>query len=356
MTTKRKSTRKKPTRETAAKRPVRKSAARTRARKSPRKRSKPRSVIVKPLLGVSILVLVVVAAVLLADFMLDPAPPAETAPVRAAKPAVKPDPPPKVAAAAPKYEIFPPIEPALPKPPPALPNPIPPDKTPPVHGRPRIAIIIDDLGYDKRMAAKFLSLDAAITFAVLPHSPYQKTIADLAHAKGRETMLHLPMEPKEYPSTNPGPGTLLSTMSPDELIRQLEENLAAVPHIKGVNNHMGSKLTTASEQIHQVFSILKKRGLFFIDSRTTGSTVCRPAAKLLQVPFAQRDVFIDHFQKADFIRKQLKDLVRIARRNGQAVGIAHPHGITFRILKELLPEIQNEVQVVPASEIVALVG
>jgi polysaccharide deacetylase 2 family uncharacterized protein YibQ len=356
MTTKRKPTRKKPARKTAAKRPVRKTAARAKPRKKPRKRSNSGPALLKPLLGLSIVVLVVLTAVLLVDLLLEPASPDRPVPARTTKPAVQPDPQPKATAVAPKYEVFPPTEPAPEETSPPLPEAIPADKKPPVPGRPRIAIIIDDLGYDKQMAAKFLSLDAALTFAVLPHSPHQKTIADLAYAKGRETMLHLPMEPKEYPSTNPGPGTLLSTMSPDELIRQLEDNLAAVPHIKGVNNHMGSKLTTASDQIHQVFSILKKRGLFFVDSRTTGATVCRPAAKLLQVPFAQRDVFIDHFQKSDFIRKQLKDLVRIAHRNGQAVGIAHPHGITYRILKELLPEIQNEVKVVPASEIVALVG
>jgi polysaccharide deacetylase 2 family uncharacterized protein YibQ len=115
-------------------------------------------------------------------------------------------------------------------------------------------------------------------------------------------------------------------------------------------------LTTASDQIHQVFSVLKQRGLYFVDSRTTRETVCRPSAKLFQLPFAQRDVFIDHFQKPDFIRKQLKELVQIAHRNGQAVGIAHPHKVTYRILKELLPEIREKVQVVPASEIVSRVG
>jgi polysaccharide deacetylase 2 family uncharacterized protein YibQ len=219
-----------------------------------------------------------------------------------------------------------------------------------------VAIIIDDLGYDHKIAAKFLSLEVPLTFAILPHSPFQKKIADMAHASGIQTMLHLPMEPNKYPSVNPGPGTLLSTMAPNELIAQLEENLDAVPYIKGVNNHMGSKLTTGSDQIHQVFSVLKQRGLYFVDSRTTRETICRSSAKLFQLPFAQRDVFIDHFQKPDFIRKQLKELVLIAHRKGQAVGIAHPHKVTYRILKELLPEIREKVQVVPASEIVSRVG
>jgi polysaccharide deacetylase 2 family uncharacterized protein YibQ len=312
---------------------------------------------VKPLLGLSILALLVLAAVLVTDFFLAPSPPTRSAPEQTARRVDRSQKqPPKVAAAPPEYEVFPPDEKIPPEPSLPEPKPIPPEKIPPVPDRPRVAIIIDDLGYDHKIAAKFISLDAALTFAVLPHSPFQEKIANMAHARGKQTMLHLPMEPDKYPSVNPGPGTLLSTMPPDELIAQLENNLAAVPYIKGVNNHMGSKFTAASDQIHQVFSVLKQRGLFFIDSRTTGSTVCRPAARLFQLPFAQRDVFIDHFQKSDFIRKQLKELVRVARRNGQAVGIAHPHMITFRILKEMLPEIKNQVQVVPASEIVSKAG
>jgi hypothetical protein len=165
-------------------------------------------------------------------------------------------------------------------------------------------------------------------------------------------MLHLPLEPLEYPSVDPGPGTLLTSMSPDELIIQLNKNLDAIPFIKGVNNHMGSKMTTSSTQIYQIFSILKKRNLFFIDSLTTSESLCKPSARLLQLPFAQRDVFIDHFQESDFIRKQINLLIRIADKHGEAIGIAHPHIITYNILRELLPELQKKVQLVPASQIV----
>lgn len=345
MATKRKPTRKPSVRKAAAQRQVRKSPA----KRPGRGRKRSTMLYLKPIFGLAILALIVWGGVLLADYLLEPSRPAPAPPAVSVRPS--PSPPPKVAAVEPKYEIFPPpeVEP-LSRPP--IETPVP----PPVQARPRIAIIIDDLGYDRKMAAKFISLDGALTFAVLPHSPFQKKIAELAYAEGKETMLHLPMEPSEYPAVDPGPGTLLSTMPPDELIRQLEENLDAVPHVKGVNNHMGSRLTTASDQVHQIFTILKKRGLFFVDSRTTSATVCRPSAELLQVPFAQRDVFIDHFQEAAFIRKQLKELVRIARRNGHAVGIAHPHRITYRILKEMLPEIRNEVQLVPASEIVQTIG
>ena len=100
----------------------------------------------------------------------------------------------------------------------------------------------------------------------------------------------------------------------------------------------------------------KKRNLFFIDSRTTAETLCKPSARLFQIPFSQRDVFLDHQQEAQFIRKQLKELVRIAQENGYAVGIGHPHQVTYQVLNEMLPELQKKVQLVPASEIVHPVG
>jgi hypothetical protein len=145
-----------------------------------------------------------------------------------------------------------------------IPKSIPRPKPVPSEKLPRVALIIDDLGYDKKMAEKFLGLDINLTFSILPHSPFQNKIARLASSKGLEIMLHLPMEPVEYPEVNPGPGTLLSSMTPDELINQLEENLNTMPSVKGVNNHMGSKLTAESTQMYQIFSVLKHRGLFFI--------------------------------------------------------------------------------------------
>lgn len=237
-----------------------------------------------------------------------------------------------------------------------IPKAIPKPKPVPSGKRPRVALIIDDLGYDKKIAENFFRLNINLTASILPHSPFQGKIARMARSRGLEIMLHLPMEPVEYPDVNPGPGTLLSSMSPDELISQLKENLDTMPGVKGVNNHMGSKLTADSTQMYQIFSVLKSRGLFFIDSRTTSDSMGQPSARLFQVPFAQRDVFIDHFQKPDFIRRQIKELVRIAKSNGQAVGILHPHSMTYRILQEMLPELQKQVQLVPASNIVHPIG
>ena len=217
--------------------------------------------------------------------------------------------------------------------------------------KPMVAIIIDDIGYDRIIAEKFLNLDAVITLSVLPYSPHQHEIAEEAHKKGVEVMLHLPMEPVEYPEINPGPGSLLVSMTPDELITQLEKDLDIVPFVKGVNNHMGSRMTMESDRMYQIFSVLKKRGLFFIDSRTTDKSICRPSARLLHIPFAQRDVFIDHVQSPEFIKRQLKNLVDIAIKNGEAVGIAHPHTVTYEVLRKELAELKGKVLFVSASSL-----
>ncbi|MBL7180095.1 MAG: divergent polysaccharide deacetylase family protein [Desulfobacterales bacterium] len=248
----------------------------------------------------------------------------------------------------PKFEIYPEEEKEeIPPPKPAeKPWPPPPEKLP------KVAIIIDDIGFDGDIAEKFLQLDANLTFSLLPYTRFQKRFAKKVSQKGLEVMLHLPMEPNEFPRVDPGPGALLTSMSPDELINQLKKNLDAVPGIKGVNNHMGSKMTTVSSQIYQIFTVLKQQGLFFIDSRTTLDSVCRPSARLFQIPFAQRDVFIDHNLDPDLIRRQIDRLVQIANIHGEAVGIAHPHMETYHVLSDMLPDLQKKVRLVPASEIV----
>jgi polysaccharide deacetylase 2 family uncharacterized protein YibQ len=315
----------------------------TRKKKIRRKSRKNRlfhSTPVRILTGLVILVLLVASAGLITHFLLTPKKPA--APAKSVPAAKQP------IAKIPTFEIYPAKR-------------IPPVKKPaksPTPGKqlPLVAIIIDDLGYDKKIAKKLSNLNAMLTFSILPHSPFQESIARLSRDKGLDIMLHLPMEPIEYPDVNPGPGTLLTSMTPDQLTRQLEKNLDTVPFIKGVNNHMGSRMTAESSQMYQIFSILKKRGLYFVDSRTTTETLCKPSARLFQIPFAQRDVFLDHLVEVEYIRKQLKELVRIAQHNGYAVGIGHPHSLTYQVLHEMLPELQKKIRLVPASKIVHPVG
>ncbi len=247
----------------------------------------------------------------------------------------------------PDYEIFP----KAPEPE-KRPEPVPPPKVP--GKKPIVSIIIDDLGYERGIAEKFLSLECPLTYAILPKSPHLREIAEQAHQRGCQVMLHQPMEPRRYPRVDPGPGALLSKMSTNERLRVLKENLDAVPHIHGVNNHMGSKMTADSAHMNQVLSILKKRGLYFIDSRTTPETLSRSSARLFHVPFAERDVFLDHVPEPGFIRSQLQRLVSVAKEKGRAVGIGHPYAATYRVLSEELPGLKKRVRLVPASEVVAV--
>lgn len=257
--------------------------------------------------------------------------------------------PASTAAPPPTYEVYSPKTAPEKTDVPAAVVPVPDEK-------PLACIIIDDIGYDKNLADRFLGLNIPLTFSMLPFSPFQEDIAQAAETKGLEIMLHLPMEPDEYPKVDPGPGALLTSMTPDELIRQLAEDIRSVPGAKGVNNHMGSKMTAVSSQLHQIFSILKKEGLFFIDSRTTVNTLCKPSARLLQVPFAERDVFLDHVATADFVRQQIIELIETAEREGRAIAIGHPHEVTVQVLEEMLPELKERVRLVPASRLVERLG
>lgn len=221
---------------------------------------------------------------------------------------------------------------------------------------PQVALIIDDIGYDRSMAKKLADIDPGMTLSVLPHSPNRREIMAYARKTGVEIMLHLPMEPMEYPKVDPGPGALLMAQDADTMIGRLHDALESVPDAVGVNNHMGSRMTSESTRMYQVFSILRKKGLFFIDSRTSPKSVCRPSAALLQLTFGERDVFLDHSQDRETIRKQLRTLVRTAERKGTAIGIGHPHTETYEILVEEYSRLTSRVNIVHASELVRPAG
>ena len=226
----------------------------------------------KAFLGVFILLVLVIGAIFLANYLLTPKQPT---PARQAQKQGKKEPPSNQLV----FEVYPKSEESFGK-------TIVKTKKQPDKSLPNVAIIIDDLGYDNDLAKNYLELGIPFTFSVLPFSPFQKSIAMEAHKKGIEIMLHLPMEADEYPKVSPGPGALLTTMSPDKLIEQLNNDIDDIPFIKGVNNHMGSKMTAIDTQMYQIFSVLKKRNLYFVDSRTTAMTICGPSARLFKVPFA----------------------------------------------------------------------
>lgn len=270
-------------------------------------------------------------------------------PKREVKPKAVPKPKRRPKPDTPVYEVYTPDTPHAPS---DKKKPLEQLDTIPGDQPPMVAIIIDDMGYDKHIADRLMALDLPLTFSMLPYGTYSRNINDKAHAQGFETMLHLPMEPKEYPKIAPGPGGLLTEMSPDDLIDQLNRNLDQFAGLKGVNNHMGSRISASAAQMRQIFSILKKRRLFYIDSRTSAESVAALSAQKLQLPFAERDIFIDHYDNEAFIRKQLQSLIKRAQTQGYAVGIGHPHEVTYRMLKAFVPRLKKEVAVVPASMLV----
>ena len=221
---------------------------------------------------------------------------------------------------------------------------------------PKIVIIIDDIGYDKKIASALCDLEPNITFSVLPFAPFGKIISKQLHAKGSQLMLHLPMEPFEYPDINPGPGAILSTMTPDTLLTQLKKNINDIPYIVGVNNHMGSKITTNANQMNQIFTVLKKENLFFIDSRTAPKSQCKASARLFKLKFAQRDIFLDNFQNTEYITGQFQKLKALAKKHGFAIGIGHPYKATLHTLSRELPKLKNKMEIVRASSLTSIPG
>jgi len=218
---------------------------------------------------------------------------------------------------------------------------------------PKVAIVIDDLGYDGKLARKFLKIEGPLSFSVLPHGTFSKSIARRIYDAGQELLLHLPMEPTGYPEVNPGVGALMVEMTDVEIVQTLKENLDAFPYVKGVNNHMGSKFCQDERKLRPVMLELNTRGLFFLDSRTTSKTKAYTVAQELDVPSAERNVFLDNIQNPRSIRAQLSRLIELARLRGGAIGIAHPHEVTLEVLRQEIPKLSKKgVELVPVSQLV----
>ncbi len=217
---------------------------------------------------------------------------------------------------------------------------------------PRIAIVIDDLGGENKISQELLKLDLPVTFSILPFAPFSKTLAREAHRKGKEVILHLPMEPHGYPQVRPGEGVLLEGMDEASFLRQLSKDIEAVPYIKGVSNHMGSRLMEDPEKMKIVFSELKRRGLFFLDSRTTPQTIGLQVAQSVGLRVLERNIFIDNSLAEEDIKRQLEQLIQFAISKGKAIGIGHPHASTVKFLKEIIPKMKERgIEVVPLSAV-----
>lgn len=233
----------------------------------------------------------------------------------------------------------------------AAPAPPPPPPSVPAGGRPRVAIVIDDLGHSLEAARKLLALDLPLGFSVLPFSAHGRAVAEEVRARGREVLVHLPMEPKTYPQLSPGPGALLAAMDPARLRQATQAALAAVPGAVGVNNHMGSRLTEDRAAMQEVCAVLRQQGLFFLDSLTSPRSQAWQQAQGMGLAFARRDVFLDHDASHAAVVAQLNRLIELAKAHGQAVAIGHPHAATIQALGELAGRLRHEVELVPVSRL-----
>jgi polysaccharide deacetylase 2 family uncharacterized protein YibQ len=216
----------------------------------------------------------------------------------------------------------------------------------------RIAIIIDDLGNNPVLGRQAVELPGAVTYSILPQRPYSADIARRAHRGGKEVMLHLPMQTHDGRAL--GPGGLYMDMDRAEFAREVSDNLAAIPHVAGVNNHMGSLLTRHHEAMRWLMEDLRCQGdLYFVDSRTDVRTVARKVAREAGLRHAQRDIFLDNQATVEQVRYQLSRLVDKARQYGSAIGIGHPHPATLEVLAQELPALADQgIHLVPVSRLV----
>ncbi len=207
---------------------------------------------------------------------------------------------------------------------------------------PRIAIIIDDLGYQLGPGMRAIRLPGRVAVAVLPHTPYATALASAANARGKQVMLHLPMQASG--DTVPvGPGGIYLDTQRMELRETLTAALDSVPHVAGVNNHMGSLVTAHPGLMRWLMEELADRQpLYWVDSRTTTQTVALELAHALAVPALRRDVFLDHTPTPDAIAGEFARLAQLARAQGSAVGIGHPHAVTLDFLESALPSLEAQ--------------
>jgi polysaccharide deacetylase 2 family uncharacterized protein YibQ len=223
---------------------------------------------------------------------------------------------------------------------PAEPTPVPsptPKPQPAPDARGRLAILLDDGGQKLDLVAAAAALPVEVGFAILPFLPKSAETATALYDAGHEIWLHLPMEPENYPANDPGPGAVLMAMNSDDLRTTIHSAINNIPHVVGVNNHMGSKATADLKTMTWIMQELKSRGMAFIDSRTTIHTVAEEAARAQGVPTNRRHVFLDNERSAAAIRVQLDEAVYRSRMEGEIIAIGHLDKVTIEVLSNELP-------------------
>ncbi len=220
-------------------------------------------------------------------------------------------------------------------------------------GPPRVAVIIDDLGNDMLVARSLVSIDLPIAFAIMPFRPFSHEVAQMARLFDHEVLLHLPMEAEN--ELDYGDKSVLRTdATQKEIARQVESSLDDVPNVVGVNNHMGSRFTQDRQRMTWVLQLLKQHHLFFVDSLTTADSVGREVAAEVEVPYLERQVFLDNPDDEKTVYTRLAELLDLAKHRGKAIGIGHPRPSTVEALRTFGKMAQEQgVEIVPLSALLS---
>lgn len=203
----------------------------------------------------------------------------------------------------------------------------------------QLIVIIDDLGNNKALSQAAVDLPVPVSLSFLPHTPHAKSLALQAHQLGHDVMLHVPMDNRT--GAKLGPGALTREMTGRQIQHILLASMNAVPHVNGINNHMGSLLTLCPDAMQAVMTVLKRHGLFFVDSLTTPESIAGSTASAVGIPSLQRDVFLDNSTVAADMQLQFERAIKLAQTRGYAVLIAHPYPASMQYLKEQLPKLHQ---------------
>jgi polysaccharide deacetylase 2 family uncharacterized protein YibQ len=217
-----------------------------------------------------------------------------------------------------------------------------------------VAVIIDDVGHNEPAARPFIEMDHPVAISILPERAFSRELAFEAVERGKTILLHLPMEPAGYPGVDPGPGAILLSHSRKEIREVMEKDIASVPGIVGVNNHMGSRATTDPTVMETVLDLISKKGLFFIDSRTSPETIALKLAREMGIPSARRDVFLDNMLTPSAIDARADELLDLAEKRGWAIGIGHANIETAKALERMaLKASQRNIQWISLESLIA---
>ncbi|QLF93289.1 divergent polysaccharide deacetylase family protein [Pseudomonas sp. ABC1] len=202
--------------------------------------------------------------------------------------------------------------------------------------QPRLTLVIDDLGQHPQRDQRVLALPGPVVLAIMPDTPHAASLARQAEAAGKTVILHLPMAPAG------GPYAWRPELSREQLQQRLDAALRAVPHVRGINNHMGSRMTEQQQAMGWLMRDLQRRHLFFLDSRTSPRTSAAAAAQEIGLASLSRDIFLDNDQAPEAIAERLRAAIALARKQGTAVVIGHPHAATLAVLERELPRLKEQ--------------